>query len=249
MIILRWLVLSALLAGLAACGTSPIKEPDSPVRKAAKSNVELGLGYLRRGDNKNALERLLRAVELDPGYAGAHHGLALAYQQFGQLDLAGKYFRRALRLDRHDSNLNNNYGAYLCQKGDYDGAEEYFVKAAEDPTYTTPGRAWENAGLCLVKGGKFKEAEKYLRSALKLVPDLPLALAAMAKVSFHNRNYMSARAYLQRYQAQRQLDAEMLWLAVRTERELGDGKAAHRNAMALRERFPNSQEAKLLLQR
>lgn len=247
--IMRWMSLSVLLIVLVGCGTNPIREEESPARKASRSNVELGLGYLRQGKIKVAMERLQRAVAIDPSYAGANHALAVAHQEIGQPDQARRYYRRALRLDRKDSNLLNNYGSFLCQQGDYEEAKDYFVKAAEDPTYGTPGRAWENAGLCLVKGGKYKEAEKYLRSALKLIPDLPMALAAMAKVSFEKRNFLSARAYLQRYEAQRPLNAQMLWLAVQTERELGDGRAAQRNALKLRSNFPNSKEAAMVTAR
>lgn len=244
----RWMSLSVLLIVLAGCGANPIKE-ESPERKASRTNVELGLGYLRQGKHKLALERLQRAVVLDPGFAGANHALALAYQEFGQPHEARRYFRRALRQDSKDSNLANNYGTFLCQQGDYEEAEEYFVRAAKDPTYGTPGRAWENAGLCLVEGGKYRSAEKYLRSALKLIPDLPMALAAMARVSFEKKNYLSTRAYLQRFEAHRPLNAQMLWLAVQTERALGDGKAAQRNVMKLRSKFPDSREAAMAMAR
>lgn len=231
---------------LTACSSGAIREEESPARKLSQTNVKLGLEYLRQGDRKQAMVKLKRAVEVDSDNPNAYHGLALAYQQFGQMDKAEEYFREALSLDDEDSGLHNNYGAFLCQQNRVKEAEKHFLKALDDPTYTTPDRAWENAGLCAYRNGDMETGEKYLRQALKVNATLPASLAAMAQISYSKQDYLRTRAYLQRYEQVSQPTPESLWLGIQAEEKLGDKKAMARYEMLLRSRYPNSEEARRL---
>ncbi len=231
---------------LAGCASSPARVEDTPQRRAARSYAELGLNYLRQGQRAVAMEKLRKAVEMDPSYAGAQHGLALGYQEFGQPDLAEMHFRHAMRLDDKDSNLYNNFGAFLCDQGRYEEADKYFLRAVADPGYGTPDRAWENAGVCALKNNDFDKAETYLRSALKLQPKLSAALLGMARVNYRKKDFLRTRAYLQRYEEVGAPTSETLWLAVQTERNLGDVQAANRSVMLLESKFPDSDEARSL---
>jgi len=231
---------------LAACASNSPREPESQNRRAARSNVELGLNYMRQGQRAVAVEKLRKAVDVDPEFAGAHHGLALAYQEYEQSDLADRHFRRALSLDDKDSNLHNNYGAFLCGIKRFKEADKHFLVAINDPGYRTPARAWENAGVCALKNKEFDRAEEYLREALKLEPKLPASLLAMARLKFRVSDYFRTRAYIQRYEEVGMHNAETLWLAIETERGLGDEQAANRNIMLLKSRFPESEEVRRL---
>ncbi len=231
---------------LSACASNPVQEPETQTRRASRNNVELGLTYMRQGQRAIAMEKLRKAVELDPDFSTAHHGLALAYQEYEQTDLADKHFRRALSLDDTDSNLHNNYGAFLCSQKRFSDAETHFLAAVNDPGYATPDRAWENAGVCALKNNDYDKAEKYLRTALKLQPKLPAALLAMARVNFHRNDFFRSRAFLQRFEEVSNPTPETLWLAIETERSLGDEQAVNRNATLLESRFPDSAEARRL---
>lgn len=235
-----------ILFTLTACSGSQVREEESPERKMSQTNVKLGLEYLRKGDRKQALLRLKRAVELDSDNPNAYHGLALVYQQFGQADKADDYFQEAIDLDDEDSALQNNYGAFLCQQKKYEKAEEHFMQALKDPTYGTPDRAWENAGLCAYRGGDNERAEKHLRTALKINAKLPASLLAMAHINFAKKDYLRTRAYLQRYEQSGQATPDSLWLGIQSEKKLGDRKAVARYVMTLRSRFPDSDQARRL---
>ena len=93
------IVAFVLIISVSGCGgyTATHSEPSAKER-VARTNTELGLGYLQQGERKLAIEKLQRAIEADADYAPAQHSLALAYQEFGQMDLAEKHYRIALKL-------------------------------------------------------------------------------------------------------------------------------------------------------
>ena len=68
----------------------------------------------------------------------------------------------------------------------------------------------------------------------------------MAHLSFDQDNYLSARAYLERYSQVAKHTADSLWLGVRTEKQLGDRDQVASYALKLRANFPDSEQAKFL---
>ena len=96
--------------------------------------------------------------------------------------------------------------------------------------------------------GDQKQAEKYYRKALQLNPYLPNALLRMAELTHDNNNYLSSRAYVQRYLEIAKPSPRLLWVAVRTERALNDKLKAGEYARMLKGRFPDSDETGHLLE-
>jgi type IV pilus assembly protein PilF len=231
---------------LGACSSKQARQDQENKTRVARTNTELGIGYLQQGERKLAIEKLQKAVEADPDYAPAQHSLALAYQEFGQLELAEKHYRAALKLQPGDGAINNNFGAYLCGQNRFDEADEHFRSALRDPTYRTPQAALENAGLCVLRKPDIDKAEQYLRQALKVDSALPGALLGMARVSFERNQTLNTRAWLQRYEAVGVLPPSGLLIGVQVERRLGDNEAALRYATQLNSRYPDSVEAQQL---
>lgn len=64
----------------------------------------------------------------------------------------------------------------------------------------------------------------------------------MARIAFDKKDYLKARAFLQRYAGSAQHTAETLWLAIRTEDALGNPASVRGYLVQLRERFPDSPE-------
>lgn len=235
--------LLVLVMFITACTSSGHKVEQSNSRKAAETNTSLGQGYLQRGQYEIALEKLKRAVAFDKTYAPAHTVLAVLYETIGELEQAAKEYATAVKYDASDGGINNNYGAFLCRTGKGQGAEQYFLKALEDPFYQTPEVAYSNAGNCSLEQGDLDKADAFLRQSLKYNDKLPLALISMADVSYQSGNYMRARAFLQRYESVAAGDEDSLLLGYRIESELGDAKSANRYRAELLERFPNSSQA------
>lgn len=242
----RFTALAAALA-LAACTTTEVQGPGASkpdLKEAARLNTQLGIDYMRKGQFEIALEKLQKALEQDDELGIAHSAIALVYQRKGETKLAGKHYREALDLNAGDPVTLNNFGIFLCGQGEAQDAEKIFVRAARHRDNRQADDAWANAGLCLRDTPKARDrAEGYLREALKLNPNHANALAQMAQISFDKKDYLRARAFLQRYELNGPATAQTLWLAARTERALGDHTAARNYERRLRSEFPGTPEA------
>ena len=63
-----------------------------------------------------ALEEVGIALRADPNYGPAHNVAGLVYGRLKEDRLAQQSFERALRINPLDSDANNNYGLFLCQR-------------------------------------------------------------------------------------------------------------------------------------
>ena len=218
------------------------EDKESKRRKAAKANTSLGLEYMKRGQYEVALGKLKKAVREDSSYAPGHTVLAVLYERIGEEELAGKHYHKAYEADPENGDVNNNYGVYLCQTGKEKQAIGHFFKALDDPFYTSPSVALTNAGACAMGQGDLVTADEYLRRALKIEPDFPDALIAMARLNFIEQNYLKSRAFMQRYEAAARHEAGSLLLAYRIEMASSDPRAANKYKIMLESNFPDSSE-------
>jgi len=239
------LLMAAIVATLlSACAPQQSKDPyDEPeTQKAVISNTSLGLEYMNRGQYEVALSKLKKAVKADPDYAPAQTVLAVLYERLGEKELAGKHYKKAYEASPRDGDVNNNYGVYLCQNGKQDQAIKHFLAALNDPFYSSPSIALTNAGSCALGEGDYVRADEYLRSALKMEPDLPDALANMSRLTFEQKNYLKARAFMQRYEAVSGHTAETLLLAYKIELASNNAKAANTYKLMLENNYPDSDQ-------
>lgn len=228
---------------LAACATTSTDKEDKAARKAAETNTALGRGYMDRGQYEIALEKLKRAVAYDKTYAPAHTLLGVLYETIGETEEAGREYKLAAHYAPKNGEVNNNYGAYLCATGKQNEAEKYFLRAVDDPFYPTPAIALSNAGSCALALGDLDKAETFLRQSLDYDNKLGASLLSMAEVSYRKGSFLTARAFLQRYEATGDMDEESLYLGYRIESRLGDEESAERYRIELLERFPGTEQA------
>ena len=238
---------SFILVGLliASCVSTNTNQPAN-VEKAAADNVQLGSFFLQKGEYEFALDKLNKALAIDPNYAPAHTVLGTLYERIGQQENAGVHYLRAAELGPNDGDTQNNYGTWLCLHGQGDKAEPYFQSAINNPFYRTPGVALTNAGSCMLSIGKTEKGETYLRKALEYQPDNINALYLLADNQYRKGNYFGARAFLQRYEAVGETTPTSLMLGYFVEKELGDSKSVSRYQSEILRRFPDSPEAKQL---
>lgn len=209
----------------------------------ARSNLNLGIAYMRRGEYEKALEKLKKAQEADPRYTPTLNALGLLYQRIGKEEDAEDYFRKALGYRPNDPYTLNNYGQFLCANKRYDEAEEAFIKSANNPLYDSPEISLTNAGTCALQNNSPEKGENYLRQALEKNPKVPVALIQMSQISYDQGNYLSARGYLQRYLEIAEHTASSLWLGIQIEQQLGDKNTVSSYVLLLKNNFPNSKEA------
>ncbi len=240
-----------LLATLVGCQSSPGRSDDDntgqlgTVRGASPAAVyvDLAIAYLQQRNYVPALQNARKAVMVEPNNPSAHNTLALVHQTLGQDAQAEAEFARAVSLDPNDPFANNAFGSFLCGKKRYAEAQQHFERAIANPLNPQRWVPLTNAGACAANQGDDATAEHYLREALQVNPRFPPALIRMARLSLEKKNYLSARAYLQRYLAVAAPTPESLWLGIQTERQLGDKDQLASYELLLRQRFPDSVEA------
>lgn len=224
---------------------SPLPESneESDARRRARIRLELGASYYQQGNFKVALDELRQAVSADPDYAPAYGMIGLVYMAIGENARADENFLRGLRLAPADSDLNNNYGWFLCQTGKARESLDYFARALRNPLYTTPARPLHNAGICALRLGDTAAAESYFLRSFQVDPSNPVAMFNLAELFLKRGDIERARFYSQRLVANFDPSPEILWLALRIERKAGNRDVQASLESQLRRRFPASGEA------
>jgi len=249
----RWSLLLLAVLLTSGCGNELVKgDGDETGRLGAAESrkspadtyVQLAAEYLRIGDHASALSKAKKAVQKDPRNANAYLVLGLVYERLGELDKALTAYRMGREADSRNPYVLNAYGSLLCRLKEYEKSLEAFEQALENPLYDTPWVALTNAAHCALQADDQARAEKYLLQALQANPEYPPALAQMARISYDQGRYLSARAYIQRYREVARPTASLLYLSILTERKLGDLDQARSDELLLRAEYPDSEEAR-----
>lgn len=240
------LLFAVALLGGCASSSGPSRDEPSDATRAAQVNVQLGLGYLQRGQKQAANDKLSRALELDPGLPLAHHGYALLQDVLGETATADKHFRRAVELDPKDSEALNNYGAFLCRQTRTDEGVAMLERAVANPLYATPEFAWANIGQCRRQAGQLAAAEEALGKAVQVNGRHASAWLQLSEVLLDRGQPIKANTSLQRFHELSPQIPASLWLGARIEAALGHREAQAHYELLLRGKFPESDEARRL---
>lgn len=238
----------AVLLALAGCASTSDGPYERQLHKASQLNAQLGANYLQRGNLQQAKDKIDKALDQDPENPDAHAAAALLNMRLNEPERAREHFETALDLDPSAPQVQNNYGTFLCEHGEYATGMRYFLKAAENPLYGTPAYAYANAGRCAREAGQVEEARRHLRSALEADPRMASALYALAELEMERGRVDHAARYIERYHDAASPGPESLWLAVRVERALGNAEAARKHGVQLLRDFPDSEQADRFLE-
>ena len=222
------------------------KVAEADLRNRARARTDLAGGYYRNGQLAVALDEARRAVAIDPSYAEAYGLLGLIYMDMKEQRDAEENFQRALKLDAGNSELNNNYGYFLCNTGRERESINYFNQAIRDPLYRTPARANQNAGQCLMRIKDYQGAEAYLRRSFELDAGMAVPKFLLAKLYLATNQVEKATFYYNVLAKSIESSAESLWLGLRVARANADLRTETQLANELRQRFPQSPEAAAL---
>ena len=212
-------------------------------RMAARRHVSTAEVELRRGDVEAADKSLRAALREDGELPEAHTLLGVVEESRGRDAQAGVHYERAAMLAPRTGSMLNNYGAWLCGNGRAAESLGWFDRALADPGYATRASALANAGACAARAGQYGRVERDLRAALQLDPGNMVGLGAMAEEQDRQGNALQARAFVERRLAAGRPTPEMLTLAAKIERQLGDNAAASRYLEQLGREFPQSANA------
>jgi type IV pilus assembly protein PilF len=254
------LLLVAVALALAGCASrpstpaqAPPPEPAPPVKaqevtpqQRAQIRTELAAGYYERGQMDVALEELGNAKALDPTNPKIYNIYGLVYAMLGEQAKAEENFRQALALAPGDPEIRENWGAYLCATGHAREAMPEFEQVLKDPLYRTPEIALINAGKCSIALGQTKNADEFFRRALTASPGNATAAYNLALLAYRESRVGEARAWMRPVMQQAAPPPEALFLGMCIERKQGDREAERSYESQLRNRWPDSPEAKAI---
>ena len=242
--------LASIVLGLGGCASNPSNVAQEELPRAEQSDnqqrarirLQLAVGYYEQRQMNTALDEVRQALQLDPNFADAYSVRGLIYMDMGESKLAEDSFLQAIRLSPNNPDFNNNYGWFLCQNGRESQSIGYFESALKVRSYQSPAKALNNAGTCSLKLKNNAAAEKYFSQAFQYDPGNSSTNANLAKVYFDQGDYERARFYVGRVIKADAANADVLWLAIKVERKLGDRTAESSLATQLRRRYPASVE-------
>ena len=232
-------------AGTANVDIQKRDNTQTDVRKRAAIRLQLAINYYQDGKFSVALDELKEALRLDPNFADAHNVLALVYMELHENGLAEQSFQRALLIEPSNSDLNSNYGWFLCQNGREKESLTYFENAIKNPLYRQPAKPLQNAGVCAQKMGNQVAAEDYFRRSFELDPTGTVSAFNLAEIYYTRKDLQRARFYVGQVNNGAAPTPGSLWLGIRIERRLGN----RTNQVALESQldrlYADSREAQL----
>ncbi len=238
-------LLSMALVGCASTGSSEEFRTQSDmtdVQKRAAIRLQLAAGYYEQRQWPVALDEIKKVLTIDPNNGDAYNIRAMIYVQMNEMALAEDNFLRALSIMPNNPELANNYGWFLCQKGDVEKSIFHFEKAINSRAYASPATALNNAAVCSIKLKNDKAAEDYLNRAFRVDAVNPHTNANLAKLHYKRGEYDRAHFYMNRVTNIDALTADMLWTAIKIERKRKDRSAESVYISHLRRLHPNSPE-------
>ena len=237
---------SILLSGCVST-TTGMPAPEADEADASELNYQLGARYYQNGKYDLARDRLELAIKLNPKMAVAYTTLGMTYEAMDNQRLATGAYANAVRVAPRNFDVHNAYAVFLCKQRDYAGAGKYFEKAANHPENDNAERTLTNAGLCMAQKPDVVEAERFFRAALERRPTHGEALLQLCLMKYQQQDFMSARAFLQRFMGGSKATAGVLLLAAEIEGKLGNERGRTEYVDQLLSEFPESPEARKAL--
>lgn len=245
---------------LSACASKPAQPQQTqaasdsslpgPVDKSKRAAIrmQLAVDYYQQGQYRVALDELKEVLSNSPDLVDAYNMRGLIYMDMKDNQLAEESFLHAAKLAPNNADVANNYGWFLCQTDRERQALPYFEKVLQDPRYATASqaKALNNAGICSLRLKDKVAAERYFMQGFRIDPGNPSINANIAKILYDRGEYDNALFYINRVVKADVMAADVLWLAIKIERKLGDQVAVGALSTQLRRRYPDSKEFEML---
>jgi type IV pilus assembly protein PilF len=224
-------------------GQSSKKSVTAPDR--AIMHAQLARGYMAKQQYAVAKEELEKGLERDPNSPVANYVMALLMLELEQYDIAEESFRVAVKARPVNASAAHDFGMFLCQTQRQLESLEYFELATSDPLFEQRPLSYMRAGECLARV-KDPRAASYLKRSLKENPSLKPALYYLADIYYADKNFLSARAYIERFFAITKPQPVPLLLAYKIESAMGAADQMEHYKKLLLEEFPGSRQAREL---
>jgi serine/threonine protein kinase/tetratricopeptide (TPR) repeat protein len=159
-----------------------IKKFDAPIEQATTSSLEAlkaftqGNELRQKGQDREAVPFYKRAIEVDPNFAMAYARLGVAYNNWGETEVAKEYSQKAYDLrdrvsEREKFYISEKYHSYVTGNRD----EAINVLKAWEQTYPNDYVPHNNLAVNYTFGGQYEDALKESREAVRLSPNNAVA--------------------------------------------------------------------------
>jgi len=164
----------------------------------ARAHSNLGNIYRTKGYYEQAIERLKKAIELDPRMIEPHLSLGQLYlDKPGMEDKALVFIKRGQRLDKYTPRGRLSLGNAYMKLNKYKKAEHFFYSAFQMVRYYPP--AINNLGVVKIRLGKKQEAEKVFKFGIKLDPSFEEFSENLARLYSEEKRFSEAIQTLEAY--------------------------------------------------
>jgi Flp pilus assembly protein TadD len=130
----------------------------------ALSAYQKGAAAAKKGDSKQAVEFLSKAVTIYPNFAIALNDLGLQYMKLVQLAKAGETFEALLKLKPTDAGAHLNLGIVRFNEKKFEDAETHLREALK--LKSSGPTAYYYLGLTLLSLKRYAESEQQLQLAI-----------------------------------------------------------------------------------
>lgn len=220
----------------------------SPPHELASLHAQLAFEYSRSDQLVQALDAADRAVGFDAASATAWLARAHVLGRMARDADADSAYRRALVLAPGRGDVGNNYGLFLCERGQIAQGRAQLETALADSGYASPHLAHFNLGQCSMAEGQFEAAGEHFLAALRSRPAFVPAVRALSALYLRQGQVKLAAHYHDRLlELAGDAGPADLWMGVEIARLAGDRVRENEYATRLQKRFPDSRETEQML--
>jgi type IV pilus assembly protein PilF len=233
------------LSMITACVTTETGSVGSKAddKKALDYSVKLARGYIRSRNWDAAKRHLKNALEIDDSSPEVYEAMALVFQNTGEIELAEKNYKQAIKLQSNFSRVRNNYAAFLYQQRRYEEAADQLEVVVEDTLYDKRPAAYINLGRAYVQLKKLKKAEVALHRAYLMDRKNVVLMYELASLYLQLEDYPQSQQFYEGYRSQvKQQPPQALWLGIQLANKFGNQDALSSYALVLKNLYPNSKE-------
>ena len=241
-----WIAVIAAVGLLAGCVTTSsggMPEPAS-AESRVKARLDLARGYINARVWSDAKRALMKALEIDNRSVEAHVLLALVYEAEGEPHLAENNYKKALRLDRSNSQALNNYGTFLFRAGRTEEAIDKRRAVVADPDYRARPQAYENLGLAERALGDDVAARSAFERAISLNPNQARSSLELADIAYTDGRIGEALQHYDRYTTLARQSPRSLCLGMKISAVTNNPDQVASYGMALKNLYSDSAEAR-----
>lgn len=238
-----WIFCAVLLSACVTTTSGGLPEP-APLERRVDAQLALARAFLSERDFDRAREPLDRAMQLDASSVEAHVLYAVLSNGEGEPEIAEKYYKKAIKLGPTDAQALSNYGSFLISKRRAEEAVPLLERAVEDTGYVLRSQAYENLGIAKLRVGDKEDAQLAFARAVSLDRTQARSNLELATLAQADGDHVDAQEFYMNYRNNAKQTARSLCLGMQIAASLNDQDSVASHAIALKNLFPKSRQAK-----